>query len=109
MSASTASIFPKRMPISRLPRSDWLGSSTSPPLMTRSNLSFGPMAPRAGAAAVSAITLDEIRKSRRDNLGTAAPPQNETPLWGSERTKFAHFEHPDPNSDHAQDGKGARP
>jgi hypothetical protein len=34
------------------------------------------MAPRAGAAAVTANALDEIRKSRRDNLGMAAPPQN---------------------------------
>jgi hypothetical protein len=42
ISFSTASITPQRIPMSRLPRSDWLGSSTSPPLMTRSNLSFGP-------------------------------------------------------------------
>src|SRR5258706_12736330 len=32
------------MPMSRTPRSFWLGSSTSPPLITRSNLSFGPIA-----------------------------------------------------------------
>ena len=67
MSASTASITPKRMPMSRLPRSDWLGSSTSPPLITRSNLSFGPMAARAGpAAAASANAPAVARKSRRD-------------------------------------------
>src|SRR5262245_23764778 len=34
--------------MSRLPRRLWLGSRTSPPLMTRSNLSFGPMAAPAG-------------------------------------------------------------
>jgi hypothetical protein len=44
ISFSTASITPQRMPMSRFPRSDWLGSSTSPPLITRSNLSFGPIA-----------------------------------------------------------------
>ena len=48
ISVSTASITPQRMPMSRLPRSDWLGSSTSPPLITRSNLSFGPIAALAG-------------------------------------------------------------
>src|SRR5690242_18691725 len=35
------------MPMSRRPRRPWLGSSTSPPLMTRSNLSAGPMAASA--------------------------------------------------------------
>src|SRR5690349_19672595 len=35
------------MPMSRRPRRPWLGSSTSPPLMTRSNLSVGPMAASA--------------------------------------------------------------
>ena len=34
---------PKRMPMSRLARSDWLGSTTSPPLMRRSNLSHAPI------------------------------------------------------------------
>ena len=48
ISGSIASITPQRMPMSRLPRSDWLGSSTSPPLITRSNLSFGPIAAPAG-------------------------------------------------------------
>src|ERR1700682_5846475 len=56
------------MPISRRPRSDWLGSSTSPPLMTRSNLSSGPMAARAGMPkpAASAAAPAVPRKSRRD-------------------------------------------
>ncbi len=51
MSAATASTTPKRMPISRLPLRFWLGSSTSPPLITRSNLSLGPMAAKRRAAA----------------------------------------------------------
>ena len=42
----TASMTPLRMPMSRMPRSRWLGSSTSPPLMTKSNLSVGPIAAR---------------------------------------------------------------
>jgi hypothetical protein len=46
MSASIASIFAKRMPMSRLPRSLSAGSSSSPPLITRSNLSSGPIAAR---------------------------------------------------------------
>ena len=50
ISGSIASITPQRMPMSRLPRSDWLGSSTSPPLITRSNLSAGPIAAPAGVA-----------------------------------------------------------
>src|SRR5438552_7109528 len=41
------------MPMSRRPRSPWLGSSTSPPLITRSNLSSGPIAARAGAGKVA--------------------------------------------------------
>src|SRR5262249_3788960 len=32
------------MPMSRLPRRLWLGSRTSPPLMTRPNLAFGHIA-----------------------------------------------------------------
>ena len=35
------------MPMSRLARRFWLGSSTSPPLIRRSNLSFGPIAASA--------------------------------------------------------------
>jgi hypothetical protein len=75
ISFSTASIIPQRMPMSRLPLSDWLGSSTSPPLMTRSNLSFGPIAAWADrpiAAAVAAPVT--FRKSRRENPVIAALP-----------------------------------
>src|SRR5262249_60521575 len=57
------------MPMSRLPRSDWLGSSTSPPLTTRSNLSSGAMAARAEPPRASASEPAVTRKSRRDALG----------------------------------------
>src|SRR6516162_4907911 len=59
------------MPMSRLPRSDWLGSSTSPPLITRSNLSSGVMAARAEPPRASANEPAVTRKSRRDALGMA--------------------------------------
>src|SRR6476619_2956331 len=77
ISFSTASITPQRMPMSRLPRSDWLGSSTSPPLITRSNLSFGPIAALAdvvkrGDSAAAAAPVN-ARKFRRDNAGMAFP------------------------------------
>src|SRR4051794_40500875 len=76
MSASIASIMPQRMPMSRLPRSDWLGSSTSPPLMTRSNLSFGPIAAlaRRPDSVVAASEPDSARKLRRDNADMLASP-----------------------------------
>src|ERR1700742_2035651 len=72
MPASTASTTPQRMPMSRFPRSDWLGSSTSPPLMTRSNLSFGPIAALAdvakrGDSVAAAAEPVSARKLRRDN------------------------------------------
>src|SRR3977135_1700395 len=77
ISASIASIMPQRMPMSRFPRSDWLGSSTSPPLMTRSNLSFGPMAAPADVVKRrdSAAAADPVsaRKLRRDNADMAFP------------------------------------
>src|SRR5215218_3453186 len=75
MSASTASIMPQRMPMSRFPRSDWLGSSTSPPLITRSNLSFGPTAAwaRPDIAATAADPV-RLRKSRRENPLMASLP-----------------------------------
>src|SRR5579871_834933 len=74
MSGSMASITPKRMPTSRRPRSDWLGSSTSPPLITRSYLSFGPMAANAGRpAAESASAAAPVRTRRRD-AGISCPP-----------------------------------
>src|SRR5262245_50087593 len=64
ISGSSAAITAFRMPMSRFARSFWLGSSTSPPLMTRSNLSVWASAPaprprRAPPAAAP------IRKSRR--------------------------------------------
>ena len=75
ISFSTASITPQRMPMSRFPRSDWLGSSTSPPLITRSNLSFGPIAalacPDMAATAADPVRL---RKSRRENPLMATLP-----------------------------------
>src|SRR4051812_13005212 len=73
ISGSTASMTPKRMPTSRRPLRLWLGSSTSPPLRTRSNLSFGPMA----AAATPVLRLvvvsanreaERVRNSRRDEV-----------------------------------------
>src|SRR5260221_8112186 len=75
MSASIASIAPQRMPMSRFPRSDWLGSSTSPPLITRSNLSFGPIAAwaRPDIAATAADPV-RFRKSRRENPLMASLP-----------------------------------
>src|ERR1700716_1185451 len=75
ISFSIASITPQRMPMSRFPRSDWLGSSTSPPLITRSNLSFGPIAalacPERAAAAADPVSE---RKWRRETPVMAALP-----------------------------------
>src|SRR3954471_6169440 len=68
MSASIASILPKRMPISRLPRSFWLGSSRSPPLMTRSNLSLGPIAARTAEAIVLAASTPPMPATKRRRL-----------------------------------------
>src|SRR6201991_4875845 len=77
ISFSIASIAPQRMPMSRFPRSDWLGSRTSPPLITRSNLSFGPIAAPAGPAIPAMATdPDAFRKSRREN-----PPMATLPLY----------------------------
>src|SRR3981189_3716072 len=79
ISGSIASIMPQRMPRARLPRSDWLGSSTSPPLITRSNLSAGPIAaladvvkrPDSAAAAADPVSS---RKCRRDKADRGARP-----------------------------------
>src|SRR5215207_3344671 len=65
------------MPMSRRPRRDWLGSSTSPPLMTRSNLSAAPGAPCAEAGPNPAAVAIEteaapVRNSRRDASNIAA-------------------------------------
>src|SRR5215210_7784576 len=81
ISGSIASITPQRRPMSRLPRSDWLGSSTSPPLITRSNLSFGPIAPLAEVVrrpdrTVAAVDPARARKLRRDNADMLTFPQN---------------------------------
>src|SRR5438874_546649 len=71
MSAATLSTRPNRMPTSRFARRFWLGSSTSPPLITRSNLSFGPMAARSARGTNNpdavAARADET-KWRRDSL-----------------------------------------
>ena len=79
ISGSIASITPQRMPMSRFPRNDWLGSSTSPPLITRSNLSVGPIAAAAcvvnrpdNAAAAEPVSA---RKLRRDNADMLALPK----------------------------------
>src|SRR3981189_275271 len=82
ISVSIASIMPQRMPMSRLPRSDWLGSSTSPPLMTRSNLSFGPIAAFADVLkrpdkVAAAAEPESARKLRRDNADMlTSPPED---------------------------------
>src|SRR4051812_16332557 len=78
ISASSASTRPYRIPMSRLARSDWLGSSTSPPLIKRSNLSFGPMAARAcpdrpDMAAAKASEPAPRIKSRREAAGMSIP------------------------------------
>src|SRR6185312_9717881 len=87
MLSSTASTTPQRMPMSRFARSDWLGSSTSPPLITRSNLSFGPMAARAVPDnAVAAADPERTRKSRRDNADIGAPP--DMFLWSDDAPAF---------------------
>src|SRR5262249_40033978 len=59
--------------MSRRPRSDWLGSSTSPPLTRRSNLSFRPIA--ACVPVIPAVTASEAveaRNARRDSM--VVPP-----------------------------------
>src|SRR3954469_25745824 len=79
ISLSTASITPQRMPMSRLPLSDWVGSSKSPPLITRSNLSFGPIAalarrPDSVAAAAEPVSLRKLRRDSADML--VSPPED---------------------------------
>src|SRR6267143_714507 len=65
MSASSAAITAFLMPTSRRARSFWPGSSTSPPLMTRSNLSdcANAPAPRPSKVAPAAVPA---RNSRRE-------------------------------------------
>src|SRR3954470_14930168 len=76
ISFSIASITPQRMPMSRLPRSDWLGSSTSPPLITRSNLSLGPIAAPARRleSAAAPVEVERARKLRRDSADMLTSP-----------------------------------
>src|SRR3954467_5803002 len=62
------------MPISRLPRSDWLGSSTSQFLIKRSNLSFGAIAAMAGAPPGGARGTAPPSKPRRDRTDIASSP-----------------------------------
>src|ERR1043166_4389787 len=86
MLSSIASTTPQRMPMSRFARSDWLGSSTSPPLITRSNLSFGPIAALAAPGnAMAAADPDRTRKSRRDNADIGAPPSF---VWSDDAPAF---------------------
>src|SRR4051812_720307 len=103
ISASIASIAPQRMPMSRFPRSDWLGSSTSPPLITRSNLSFGPIAAFADDvkrpdSVAAAADPESARKLRRDNadmltfppkLYFYAPMMRRTLAFRKPRWRFA--------------------
>src|SRR4029078_2850109 len=87
ISFSTASTTPQRMPMSRFARSDWLGSSTSPPLITRSNLSFGPIAACvAPDHAIEGADPERTRKSRRDNADIGAPP--DMFLWSDDAPAF---------------------
>src|SRR6185436_4057076 len=75
ISLSRASMSPKRIPMSRLARKFWLGSSTSAPLTRRSNLSLGHIAAQAGVlAAVAAATDAEparVSNVRRETAGMA--------------------------------------
>src|SRR5882762_6687776 len=66
MSASSAAITAFLMPTSRRARSFWPGSSTSPPLMTRSNLSACASAPAAPRPSKVPPAAAPERKSRRE-------------------------------------------
>src|SRR5437667_11069224 len=76
MSASSASILPKRMPMSRLPRRFWLGSRSSPPFTTRSNLSSGPIAARAAvlkSPPANSAPMPATKRRRSLGLMVSAP------------------------------------
>src|SRR5689334_6366668 len=64
------------MPMSRLALRFWLGSSTSPPLITKSNLSFGPMAATATPPVAARARPDAecARNRRRESAIIAFPP-----------------------------------
>src|SRR5215475_2284931 len=102
------------MPMSRRPRSDWLGSSTSPPLITRSNLSSGPMAASAGPpAAVSAREAAPVRTRRRDaNMGclSSVPTKSILVDLRPRRTALTWFVSPAMSKvlNHVGDGLGDR-
>src|SRR6266851_951261 len=66
MSGSSAAITAFLMPMSRRARSFWLVSSTSPPLMTRSNLSVCASAPDAPKASKVPPAAVPARNSRRE-------------------------------------------
>src|SRR5712691_7631979 len=66
MSASSAAITAFLMPTSRRARSFWPGSSTSPPLMTRSNLSVCARAPDAPRPSKVPPAAAPARNSRRE-------------------------------------------
>src|ERR1700722_5950044 len=80
ISGSIASTTPQRMPMSRVPRSDWPGSSTSPPLITRSNLSVGAIAAPAEVARrpdrPSAAADPESARTRRRDKADIRPPDD---------------------------------
>src|SRR5256886_2636073 len=66
ISGSSAAISALRMPTSRRARSFWLVSSTSPPLMTRSNLSACASAPAAPRPSKLPPAAAPARNSRRE-------------------------------------------
>src|SRR6267154_10703 len=66
ISASSAAITAFLMPTSRRARSFWAGSSTSPPLMTRSNLSDCASAPAAPRPSKVPPAAAPARNSRRE-------------------------------------------
>src|SRR6266542_1354572 len=95
MSGAIAAIWPYLIPMSRLPRRFWLGSSTSPPAMTSSYLSAGSpglkpigigcpaCATSTGAASAAdapatppatAALVESLMKSRRDTSIFAPSP-----------------------------------
>jgi hypothetical protein len=73
MSASSAAIAPLRMPTSRLALRPWLGSTTSPPLTTRSNLPpSGVVCCAEGVVLAAASANRELPPARRLRLFTSA-------------------------------------
>src|SRR5437764_1213040 len=56
---------PLRIPMSRMPRRREAGSSRSPPRITRSNLSAGPMAARTAAGRPVEFVVGSVEPERR--------------------------------------------